>query len=31
MQAYADSSLLIKLYVREPNSPEAVALVRGIG
>ncbi|HRQ90454.1 MAG TPA: type II toxin-antitoxin system VapC family toxin [Bacteroidia bacterium] len=31
MQAYADSSLLIKLYVREPNSPDALALVRGIG
>lgn len=28
MSAYVDSSLLMKLYVREPRSPEAVAIVQ---
>lgn len=31
MFAYADSSLLMKLYVREPNSPDAIAAVQKVG
>lgn len=28
MSAYFDSGVLIKAYIREPNSPEAIALIR---
>lgn len=30
MMAYADSSLLLKLYLREPETPAALAAVRAL-
>jgi len=30
MDTYVDSSILVKIYVKEPDSPDAIALLQGL-